>query len=108
MHPVGQLLPNRLGMFDMLGNALEHCQCSHDAAMLRFELVDREDPFDLRDGIVWQNGSRQSRGGGHLYPALYATAAYRSLYSSPAAPGFNSHQGFRVARTIAKANAGTE
>ena len=93
-HPVGQLLPNRWGLFDALGNAAEWC---HDA--YRPYPEDRPDtPFDdgPSDG-PGQAGTRLMRGGSFAYPANAARSALRDFYDPVL---INSIGGFRIARTL--------
>jgi serine/threonine protein kinase/formylglycine-generating enzyme required for sulfatase activity len=89
MSPVGSLMPNDLGIFDMLGNALEWCQdqCS------RVEPgEDVEDPRPITNAE-----SRVLRGGAFNDHADYVRCAHR--YPFP--PTLRDLSvGFRVARTI--------
>lgn len=69
--PVGQLLPNRFGIYDMSGNIYEWvADCWHDS-------------YDgaPADGSVWTGGDCQRRvlrGGAWYYAAAYAGATYRN------------------------------
>jgi serine/threonine protein kinase/formylglycine-generating enzyme required for sulfatase activity len=87
--PVGQLKPNDLGLFDMLGNALEWCQGV--AAPYR----PGDDVEDLRLRVTDIDG-RVLRGGAFESPATWARCAYR-LKMRPT-NRFNS-LGLRVAKT---------
>jgi formylglycine-generating enzyme required for sulfatase activity len=86
---VGSLMPNDLGLFDMLGNAWEWC---HDAlAPYPRPAEDRE-----QQGAVTAAGERVLRGGGFFSAAPDLRSAYR--FGSPPQGSF-SLAGFRVART---------
>ena len=50
--PVGSLLPNDLGLFDMMGNMYEWCQDPHDANIQTYKNVN-EDPRLLRGGSFY-------------------------------------------------------
>jgi serine/threonine protein kinase/formylglycine-generating enzyme required for sulfatase activity len=98
MLPPGSLRPNDLGLFDMLGNALEWCQ---DGALL-YQLgtgsrpfEDKEDKRDIR-GINTDN-VRIVRGGAFINPASNVRSAIRHGYA-PALPFV--YVGFRPARTF--------
>jgi formylglycine-generating enzyme required for sulfatase activity len=84
--PVGQKLPNALGLFDMLGNVFEWCEDwlgSYDATSVT-------DPLGPRTG-----STRVSRGGSWNSYARYVRAAYRYAI----APGDrDGNLGFRLAR----------
>jgi formylglycine-generating enzyme required for sulfatase activity/serine/threonine protein kinase len=92
-HRVGQLRPNDLGLFDMLGNAAEWC---HDPygdypQAAKGAAVEDSTSQDFKDA------SRHAvRGGSFAGPAAQARCAWRDGYASEARHGF---VGLRVART---------
>jgi formylglycine-generating enzyme required for sulfatase activity len=79
-HPVGLLLPNDFGLFDMLGNVLEWC-------------LDGEH----HTGDLDQMSIRPIRGGSFLYMPSSARAAQRA---ESRANNRQPYLGFRVARTL--------
>ncbi len=88
MLPVGSLLPNDLGLYDMQGNALEWCE---DAAALYEAGEDVENRGAVKDSEV-----RVLRGGSFSYLPAYVRSAYRYRYL----PTYrNFFLGFRPART---------
>ncbi|HVA49029.1 MAG TPA: SUMF1/EgtB/PvdO family nonheme iron enzyme [Pirellulales bacterium] len=94
--PVGILMPNDLGMFDILGNVWEWCQESyHDYIVYD----DGRPTDDMEDLAVLGEGqqARVMRGGSFLYQPRDAKAAYRD-YHRPERQA--PYLGFRVARTI--------
>jgi eukaryotic-like serine/threonine-protein kinase len=94
-HPVGRLLPNDLGLFDMLGNNFEWCQEIFKPWSKPREgkaIEDTEDPNGIRD----QDG-RVLRSGSFSNPAMIERSAYHT-YSLPA--NRISDYGFRPARTL--------
>ena len=95
-HEVGQLKPNRLGMFDMLGNLSEWCQDRYwlDAEPKKsFINDDQEDPRQE----IRIDDFRITRGGSYLSAASEIRAAARSRDD----PGLRLPRfGFRVARTL--------
>ena len=97
-HPVGTMMPNDLGLFDILGNAHEWCQDPYDSATYHAQdpgvpRVDREFPA----GLVPEKKNRVLRGGWFNYPAEGLNATIRSW---DWASYINTQDGFRVARTI--------
>ena len=85
-HPCGRLLPNDLGLFDMLGNLDEWC---HDRP--------GESSVDLNTASVLSSHARSIRGGS--YRAL--RPAVRSADRRFAAPSYRFvSNGFRPARTL--------
>ncbi len=94
-HPVGQLKPNDLGLFDMLGNAHEWCMDParpYCAGACEGTRVDVENAEPLRP-----DGNRILRGGWFHFPASGISSAHRSWSKA----GSAQHEtGFRVARTL--------
>jgi formylglycine-generating enzyme required for sulfatase activity len=91
--PVGQLLPNDLGLFDVLGNA--------------FEWVEDEGGFDRAgppDGSsreprpVHEGTARLLRGGSFVYQPVDVRSAYRTNAYRPSERGCTG--GFRPTRTL--------
>jgi formylglycine-generating enzyme required for sulfatase activity len=95
MLPVGSLKPNDLGLFDMLGNALEWCQEHigyYALAQGGQASSDVEDSRDTRDMEY-----RVGRGGSFDTHAGNVRAAAR-MWHVPT--GHINHVGFRPARTF--------
>lgn len=90
----GSLMPNDLGLFDMLGNALEWC---HDLALLYKGNEDKENPNDEKFVGNDDNNRRVLRGGSFDPQARNVRCADRYTYA-PATR--NYYFGFRVARTF--------
>lgn len=96
-HRVGLLKPNRLGLFDVMGNAGEWC---HDEYMSyrmppRGEVITDHPPLEI-------NGNRVGRGGSILSVPRYSRLSTRF--------GWGSKQnyrdvGFRIVRTLPNTNA---
>ncbi len=70
-HPIGQKLPNELGIYDMTGNAMEWCQDWYDAAYYASSPV--ENPQGPSTGT-----ERVLRGGSFLFEASTNLVAYRT------------------------------
>jgi formylglycine-generating enzyme required for sulfatase activity len=92
MLPVGSLKPNDLGLFDMLGNALEWCQEGFAYYPEGKASEDKEDKKDIKDKI-----RRVLRGGSFDNQASPVRSALR-LIVVPTAQ--YSSVGFRPARTF--------
>src|SRR5262249_12629902 len=89
MLPGGTLKPNELGLFDMLGNAMEWCQ---EQVANYTPGDDKEDMQDIKD-----RSSRVLRGGSFLYLAVYVRSALRTRH----VPTYRTfYVGFRAARTL--------
>jgi formylglycine-generating enzyme required for sulfatase activity len=95
MLPVGSLKPNDLGLFEMLGNALEWCQegvAWYEPAWLGRASEDKEDKRDITDKLV-----RVLRGGSFNIRASVVRCANR--FGS--VPSYRVNDlGFRPARTF--------
>jgi formylglycine-generating enzyme required for sulfatase activity len=102
--PVGQLLPNQFGLFDMLGNLWEWC---HDGGKQGAGDVsppypsntspERPDCDSVPGGVIDKTTNRTMRGGAFDYSPSYARSAGRYR----GAPGYNEGTyGFRVVRTL--------
>ena len=71
-HPVGEKMPNGLGLFDMCGNVLEWCEDNYfDKAYIKHA---KENPVYLENN----SGSRVLRGDAWGNNAMRCRAAYRS------------------------------
>jgi eukaryotic-like serine/threonine-protein kinase len=92
-HPVGRLIPNEFGLFDMLGNASEWC---HDEFLLWSVPMD-----PVRNATLTHDISRAARGGS-FDAAVDEQRSARRLKLAPTIKG--SILGFRVARTEKTAN----
>ncbi|MFN7768611.1 MAG: protein kinase domain-containing protein [Planctomycetaceae bacterium] len=91
--PVGRLLPNEAGLFDMSGNGLEWCQ---DRALpYETDRVDHPTLLDL-DSSVDTNSTRVLRGGSFYGTSTNVRAAIR--YSYRPVDGYN-YVSFRPSRT---------
>ena len=93
--PVGQLKPNDLGLFDVLGNAMEWCQDVGDD----YRVTPGEVRIDLPDTAlqVTKAQPRVLRGGSFFYLGRSVRSAFRDYYR----PDFPlMYVGLRVARTM--------
>lgn len=97
--PVGELLPNQYGMFDMLGNAQEWC--ANYAGPLRelpsFPDVIDDDQF-LPEFFVRADMDMRNRGGKYWSPGIHVRPVSKSY--DRAKYGFE-YVGFRVVQTLA-------
>ena len=92
--PCGQLKPNELGLFDMLGNIYEWCADE----MFSYNIVEYRsgNNFKGSNEVVTDSDDRSARGGAYSVESAVARSANRfggSPYSH------NIYIGFRVART---------
>ena len=92
--PVGQLRPNELGLFDMLGNALEWVE---DPALL-YQVGQRDDIENSANMIVKEQTSRLVRGGSFNLQPVYLRSANRYVYRPGSSSDFAG--GFRLVRTL--------
>ncbi len=94
-HPVGRLLPNDYGLFDMFGNAMEMCQ-NRLNAYNRDEISPIADPAE-RNLRIYHEDNMASRGGATLFQPLDARAAHRDDHPAGESRPYLS---FRIVRTI--------
>ena len=89
----GSLLPNDLGLFDMLGNVLEWCQDAFETSAKKREAATRGiiTPKDL----IYASNERVLRGGSYFFPSALVRSAVRA---GRAPVTKNTYQGFRPAR----------
>jgi formylglycine-generating enzyme required for sulfatase activity len=97
-HPVGSLMPNDFGLFDMHGNVSEWCHDAwhnYEVPVTGFRLLDKEaDPAPSGTDPL-----RMLRGGAFEQTARQLRAADRTYYE----PEKNHiHHGFRIARTVSQ------
>jgi formylglycine-generating enzyme required for sulfatase activity len=92
--PAATLEPNDLGLFDMLGNALEWCFDQYGDYPEQKDKVFEDIPSTqpVEDAI-----RRRLRGGAFYYPPSYVRSAYRYALQPDNRPGY---VGFRPARTL--------
>jgi formylglycine-generating enzyme required for sulfatase activity len=83
--PVGQLLPNPFGLYDMHGNMLEWCADWHDGKW--YEKSPSSDPLCTREDV-----GRVIRGGFYDYPEPSCRSAFRHRHSPSS---LTSYDGFR-------------
>ena len=101
--PVGQLLPNQYGLFDMLGNLWEWCHdgcrgekdglCPYPAG------TTKQNPAhdQIAGGVITTESRRMLRGGAFDYSPAQARSAHRY----PVSPGYSEARcGFRIVRTL--------
>jgi formylglycine-generating enzyme required for sulfatase activity len=90
----GGLLPNDLGLFDMLGNVYEWCQNGNRDSSKGKKGLYRDNISTLLS--VYENNSRLLRGGAFSYPPANVRSADRHRF----APSYrNINSGLRLART---------
>jgi hypothetical protein len=89
--PVGTLMPNDLGLFDVYGNAVEWCQDTFA------EDYDKSPGKNDQDRIVDVSHERLQKGGAFSQIASGIRSAVRS-WTAPDI--YSSRTGFRIARTI--------
>jgi formylglycine-generating enzyme required for sulfatase activity len=93
-HPIGQLKPDELGLFDRHGNAWEWCQDRKKD--LRFD-QEQKDQEKYKDDIISSKYGRALRGGAFDLGPVNARSAGRSDYQ----PAYRSFLiGFRPAGTF--------
>ena len=92
--PCGQLLPNELGLFDMLGNVHEWC---HEQYYDYPEGEDNTTTYDMNILLsIREQNPRLLRGGSFFYRPVFARSAYR-WRNAPS--NRSSDNGFRPSRT---------
>jgi formylglycine-generating enzyme required for sulfatase activity len=96
-HPVGKKKPNAWGLYDMHGNASEHCQDNYDPDYYKSSPV--KDPPGPSAG-----GARAGHGGSWKFGPVICRSAFRG-YSGPDQRW--DFAGFRVLLVSAAAGAGT-
>jgi len=89
--PVGALMPNDFGLFDVYGNALEWCQ---DAFVVDYDKAPRQ---KLLNRFVSRTDDRVLKGGSFAHTGAIIRSADRSWMSPDIQ---TARSGFRIARTI--------
>jgi serine/threonine protein kinase/formylglycine-generating enzyme required for sulfatase activity len=97
MQPVGGLKPNDLGLFDMLGNALEWCQDRFVAPYVRGEGENPSEDVEGDDLDITNDRDRVMRGSAYTHWGYSVRSADRYRYP-PSMKGLL--YGFRPARTF--------
>jgi formylglycine-generating enzyme required for sulfatase activity/tetratricopeptide (TPR) repeat protein len=94
--PGGSLLPNDLGLFDMLGNVWEWCLDREDEPRVRVGRRAAPRDYIHTSSHVIEKHHRLHRGGAFLDPPAIVRSAFRVGY---APTNRHTHFGFRPART---------
>lgn len=94
--PCGELRPNDLGLFDMLGNVYEWCQGQEFPYPTQG--IAEDQPTQKEPEIIEERLPRVLRGGAFTYRAANVRSANRNR-DQPSYPG--TYYGFRPARTVA-------
>ena len=90
LHPIGEMIPNELGIFDMSGNIAEWCQDWYEEEYYRHSPVNNPEGPDT-------GTFRVVRGGSCISPSR----ACRITYRGNALPDFSKYTiGFRLAESI--------
>ncbi len=92
VHPIGQLKPNKWGLYDMHGNVSELCE---DAWHSNYDNA----PID---GSVWKGGHKTVkvvRGGGIEDPPVFVRSTSRGVSDSGGYTKFFHSSGFRLVRS---------
>jgi formylglycine-generating enzyme required for sulfatase activity len=97
--PVGQLLPNDFGLFDVYGNVWEWGQDQWKQYPSGAESGPREDVEDAIL-IITKNQARPRRGGSYTYDAGFMRSAHRGAINGYIPDERRDSVGFRVARTV--------
>ncbi len=93
--PVGRLMPNGFGLFDVQGNVWEWCQ----NAFREYDTDPESVTVDREDDIPFESAfGRIQRGGAFDSPPSYLRSAFRP---SDDPSNKNNYMGFRVTRTYA-------
>lgn len=95
LHPVGKLLPNDYGLFDMLGNAMEWCHATNAAYASQPAVVQADLGKECLS--IANNVSMQTRGGAMLYQPLDARASQVNAHQPNSQRVYLS---FRICKTV--------
>ncbi|MBN2279410.1 MAG: SUMF1/EgtB/PvdO family nonheme iron enzyme [Candidatus Marinimicrobia bacterium] len=90
-HPVGEKLPNPLGIYDMCGNVLEFC---YD-----FNRNVKSDTSIFQSNQCYTGSSFIIKGGIYRYHELLCKTSYRNLTSCGGPNTVNGEIGFRICRS---------
>ena len=93
--PTGSLMPNDLGLFDMLGNVMEWCQEPYRPYTANPDSPSADNP-EAETSVEHQT-YRVQRGGAMLYEPANARCANRDIHRTDLA---SPYIGFRVVRTL--------
>jgi len=93
-HPVGQLVPNDWGFFDMIGNVFEWCHDWYDSAFFRSEPQPPAQVLDPQGPPASPQGMRALRGCSVMSPADECRPSKRTAYTPD---GRSNTIGFRIA-----------